>query len=130
MKKSLVSLSHAIHGLTHAIKTERNLRFFVIGHLVLLLLALALKVDLFSMLASTFAAGLFVTVELLNTAIERLADTVDDCEKKRNAGHYHHGIKLTKDVGSAASLIMLILYVCCIALIAVPYTLYFLSGQA
>ncbi len=130
MKKSLLSLGHAIHGLTHAIKTERNLRLFVFGHLLLMLVALVARVDLFSILASTFVAGLFITVELLNTAIERLADTVDDCEKKRNAGHYHHGIKLTKDVGSAASLIMLTLYIGCIVLITVPYTLYFLLGQA
>lgn len=129
MKKTFKSFGHAVHGLIHAISTERNLKFFILGHTALLTLAIAFRIDLLSILASTFIAGLFVTVELLNTAIERLADTVDDCEKQRNAGHYHHGIKLAKDVSSAASLVMLTLYVGCIALITLSYATYFLMQQ-
>ena len=129
MKKTFKSFGHAMSGLVHAIKTERNLKFFVLGHTTLLALAIVFRVDLLSILASTFIAGLFVTVELLNTAIERLADTIDDCEKQRNAGHYHHGIKLTKDVSSAAALVMLSLYVGCVLLITVSYAVYFLMQR-
>ena len=129
MKKTFQSLGYAISGLVHAIKNERNLRSFLLVHLALLVLAILFHIDILSMLVLTFVAGLFVTVELLNTAIERLADTVDDAEKTRNGGHYHHGIKLTKDVSSAAALIMLLLYVSCILLIAVPYSIYFLTQK-
>lgn len=99
---------------------------FLLGHAALLLLGIIVRVDLPSLLIATFIAGLFVVTELFNTAIERLADTIDDCEKKRNGGHYHLGIKQTKDVASAAALIMLLLYAGCILLIALPYILYLL----
>ncbi len=124
MKKSVQSLGHAIRGLVHALKHERNLRMFVLGHTVLLLIGIVVRVDILSLLIATFIAGLFVAVELLNTAIERLADTVDDCKKTNLGGHYHIGIKQTKDVASAASLIMLILYGISVVLIALPYVLY------
>lgn len=124
MKKSFNSLGHALRGLSHAIREERNLRAFILGHTALLLLGIILRIDILSLFLATFIAGLFITVELLNTAIERLADTIDDCEKKRNGGHYHLGIKQTKDVASAAALIMLVVYISSIILIAVPYILY------
>ncbi len=124
MKKSAQSLGHATRGLLHALKHERNLRMFVLGHTLLLLLGTVLRVDLISLLVATLVAGIFVSIELLNTAIERLADTVDDCEKTRLGGHFHVGIKQAKDVASAAALIMLIVYGACIALIALPYILY------
>lgn len=124
MKKSFQSLGHALRGLSHAVQEERNLRFFIAGHVVLLLIGIIVRVDLLSLFLATFVAGFFVVTELLNTAIERLADTIDDREKTRNGGHYHLGIKQAKDVASAASLIMLILYGGCILLIALPYILY------
>lgn len=125
MRKTASSLGHSLRGLSHAFTEERNLRFFLIGHVVLLLLGISVRIDLFSLVFSTFAAGLFVTTELLNTAIERLADTIDDCEKTKQGGHYHIGIKQTKDVAAAASLIMLAVYAGCIAIIALPYAIYF-----
>lgn len=125
MKKTAHSLGHSLRGFNHAIREERNLRFFLVGHIVLLAIGIGVRVDLFSLVLSTFAAGLFIVTELLNTAIERLADTMDDCEKTKLGGHYHVGIKHTKDVAAAASLIMLILYGGCIMLIALPYALYF-----
>lgn len=97
---------------------------FVLGHALLLLFGIVLRVDLLSLLVSTLVAGIFVSIELLNTAIERLADTVDDCEKTRLGGHFHVGIKQAKDVASAAALIMLAVYAACIVLIALPYVLY------
>ena len=123
MKKTVRSLGHSLEGLVHALKTERNLRCFVIGHCGILAIGFGLRIDLFSLLLLTIFAGLFIAVELLNTAIERLADTIDDCEKTRNSGHYHLGIKQTKDVAAAGSLITLILYAITTLLILTPYIL-------
>lgn len=75
----------------------------------------------FILILSLFG-GFFVVIELLNTAIERLADTFDDYEKKHRGGHYHPGIKMTKDVGAAASLVALLLYGMC--LLITGYTMY------
>ena len=124
MKKTVRSLGYSLTGLSHALKSESNLRRFLLGHIALILLAVYLHIDLFSMVLLTFAAGFFVTVELLNTAIERLADTLDDCEKTQRGGHYHPGIKLTKDVAAAASLIALIVYGATLIVVALPYLIF------
>lgn len=129
MQKSIKSLGHSIEGFIEAWKYERNLRTFVVGHLALLLLGVACNIDLFSLLILTFAAGLFLVVELLNTAIERLADTIDDCKKVQEKGHFHPGIKMTKDVGAAASLIALLLYLALLTLIVLPYAFMWYSQQ-
>ncbi len=126
MKKAARSFGYAFSGFVHAIRSERNLRFFSFGHIALLCIGMIVRVDLLSLIIATFAASLFIVTELLNTAIERLADTVDDCEKTRLGGHFHIGIKQTKDVASAASLIMLTMYGCTIMLIALPYILFLL----
>ena len=121
MKKTVRSFGHALEGLLHAMKEEANLRRFIIGHVVLVVLGLILGIDILSLLLATIFAGLFVSIELLNTAIERLADTLDDFEKKRNQGHYHLGIKQTKDVAAAGSLVALLIYGITILLILAPY---------
>ncbi len=124
MKKTISSLGHSLEGLAHALKTEVNLRRFVIGHCILLALGIWLGIDMVSLFVITIFAGVFLAIELLNTAIERLADTLDDCEKTRNGGHYHLGIKQTKDTAAAGSLIALIVYGGVLAIILPPYILF------
>jgi len=128
MEKTVKSFGHSIEGFREAWKHERNLRGFVIGHLAVIFISISLRIDVFSLILLSLAAGFFIVVELLNTAIERLADTFDDCEKKTNSGHFHPGIKMTKDVGAAASLVALLLYLGLLTLIALPYAFLWLSS--
>lgn len=123
MKKTVRSLGYSIIGLTHAMKSETNLRRFVLLHILILLIGIWFHVNIFLLLITSVFAGLFMSVELLNTAIERLADTVDDIEKKHHGGHDHSGIRLTKDTAAAASLIALIVYVVIVILGFLPYVL-------
>jgi len=97
---------------------------------LLMLIGIWIRMDIFVLLSACIFAGFFVVIELLNTAIERLADTVDDCEKTHRGGHYHHGIKLTKDVAAAAALIALLLYIALITLTFLPYVLYYFRPTA
>lgn len=127
MKKIARSFGYSITGLVHALHSERNLRCFILGHSALLLLGISFGIDLLSLLVITIIAGMFIVVELLNTAIERLADTLDDCEKTRLGGHDHLGIKQTKDVASAAALVMLTVYLACATLMTLPYIFYFFA---
>lgn len=120
MQKTARSLGFAISGLVHAIRTERNLQLFVLAHILIIAAGMLLRFNVFEWLLVGFFGGFFVTAELLNTAIERLADTVDDLEKQRQTGHYHHGIKYTKDIGAAASLIALIIDIVLLALLFTP----------
>ena len=129
MKRTVKSLGHAVEGLVHALKYERNLRRFVLGHTLLMLVGFLLHVDLISIILATMLAGFFVVVELLNTAIERVTDTFDDYLKTARGGHEHPGVKMAKDVGSAASLIALTVYVSMIVLLMLPYIIYALAGR-
>lgn len=129
MKRTAKSFGHALEGLLHALKYERNLRRFVIGHAVLLCAGIAVRIDLFSLILATLMAGFFVVVELINTAIERVTDTFDDHLKSARGGHEHPGVKMAKDVGSAASLVALTMYGVMVMLVVLPYVIFLLSTR-
>jgi diacylglycerol kinase len=120
MKRMIKSFGFSLSGLWHAISHERNIQLFLYGHGLLILIAgyFRLFTREEALIITIFAMGFLIT-ELINTSIERLADTVDDHEKKRNAGHFHVGIQQTKDVSAAASLIALTLEVIIIVYILV-----------
>lgn len=100
-----------MEGLVHAFKSERNLRHFILAHIFLMLVFVWFGVhDLFQLLFIAMIGGFFVVVELINSAIERLTDTIDDMEKSRKSGNFHPGIKMSKDVAAAASLVALVIY--------------------
>lgn len=127
MKRAAKSFGHAVEGLLHALKYERNLRLFVLGHTLVVSAALLLRIDLLSILLVTIMAGFFVVTELVNTAIERVTDTFDDHLKSARGGHEHPGVKMAKDVGSAASLIALLMYGAVLLLTALPYIFYVIA---
>ena len=128
MKKIVKSFSFSIEGLRAAWKEERNFRNFVIFHAVLCIVSIVLRIDLISLILLTFVAGFFLVVELLNTSLERLADAFDDREKQKQGGHYHIGVKAAKDMGAAASLIALVLYIALIVLLILPIVIYWFLG--
>ncbi len=123
MKKTAKSLGHSIAGLIHAVRIEKNIQKFIALHIVVMAVGVfLLKAEaFFVMIISLIPAGFFLTIELLNTSLERLSDTVDDMEKKARGGNLHAGIKQTKDVAAAASLIALHVYVIMIGLMYIPY---------
>jgi undecaprenol kinase len=127
MKRATRSLGFALSGLIHAFRHERNLQLFAFGHLMVcgVLLGVARAQSILFILILSLVGGFFIVIELLNTAIERLADTFDDYEKKHRGGHYHPGIKMTKDVGASASLVALFLYGIC--LLNLLYGLYMIT---
>ncbi len=129
MKRTRKSFGHAVEGLVHAVKYETNLRRFIIGHILLVLLGFLLGIDLIFLVLATLTAGFFVVVELINTAIERVTDTFDDHLKTARGGHEHPGVKMAKDVGSAASLVALAIYGAMLTLILLPYVLMALNSR-
>jgi len=88
---------HAAAGIVHAFRVETNFRI----HVLLLLLTIALGVALhISAIEWLFIAGcsmLVLSMELLNTAVEKLCDLV--------TAEYHPLIKIIKDVAAGAVLI-------------------------
>lgn len=121
MRKASKSLKFALDGLVHAVREERNIRLFLLWHVIVIALGVAFGIPIAGWILIGFLAGIFLITELLNTAMERIIDAFDDCEKKRNSGHYHPGLKAAKDVAAAASLVALILEIIMLALIAYPF---------
>ncbi len=123
MKHILKSAGFALSGLSHAIKTERNIQQFLIGLLVYCAVGIYVGFFLAEWIVVFLLACFFLMVELLNTAMERLADTIDDGQKKKHGGHYHIGIKQAKDVAAAASLIALCIVTTLLGIMLVSHVL-------
>ncbi|MDD5056021.1 MAG: diacylglycerol kinase family protein [Candidatus Peribacteraceae bacterium] len=110
MRLTIKSLGHALSGLKHAFVQERNVRKFLMLWGGLAVAALLLKFEIVQWIIFLLVGLCFLTVELINTAIERITDTIDDDRKQANSGHFHPGIKMAKDVAAAASLLALIMF--------------------
>ncbi len=124
MRHTVRSLRHAIEGLTHALATERNLLRFTVVYIAFLLLGAWLGIAKSDWMALVIAGMTFVSVELLNTALERFVDAFDEHRRRANDAHDRHlGLKATKDVASAASLIGLLCVAITIILVFYPHVL-------
>jgi diacylglycerol kinase (ATP) len=90
------SFGPALAGLLWALKTQRNLQVHAIAMLLVLVAGLGLKIETWEWCAVALAVGLVWTAELLNTAIEVLADRVTQ-EREES-------IRRVKDSAAAAVL--------------------------
>lgn len=111
MRRMARSMGFALSGLVHAVRAERNIQQFLAGLLLYVCIGVYLGFWISEWIIVGFTSACFLIVELLNTAIERFADVVDDGEKTRRGGHFHIGIKQAKDVAAAASLVALVIVV-------------------
>jgi diacylglycerol kinase (ATP) len=96
-KNPLVSFRHAVEGLGHAFRTQRNMRFHILTFLVVFLAGLILRLPRVEMLALVFCAALVMITEMFNTAIEATVDMITQS--------YHPAAKFIKDVAAGAVLI-------------------------
>lgn len=97
MLKLITSIRHAINGIVYAIATERNLR---IQGLIFILALTGLFVFNVSKSESLIILGisaLVFSLELINTAIERLVDEVSP--------EYRNEIGIIKDVMAGAVMV-------------------------
>ncbi len=62
-----------------------------------------------------------MVVELINTAVERLADALDHNRKLDGTAGFHPMLKAAKDVAAGASLITLFLVIATLAIVFYPY---------
>lgn len=117
----LRSFRHALNGLLHAYARERNLQVFTVVYALILGLGGYVRLLTWEWLALILAGGLFLAVELLNTAIERLSDVLDHERKLLGREAYHEGMKWTKDVSASASLVSLIVVIAVVVMVFWPY---------
>ncbi len=121
MQQTIKSFGFACAGLWHALQTERNLKRFAITYLFILLLGIVCKLSQYEWVALIISCGLFFSIELLNTALERLVDTLDDYQKQLLGNNLHIGLKLTKDVASSAALAGLVTVIAVLCIVFPPH---------
>jgi diacylglycerol kinase len=121
------SFGFAFAGLWHAFVYEFNLKVFLCIYLFSILLGILFHIDPMSWVLLQLAGGTFLTIELINTALERLSDAFDDHTKKQDDFRYIT-IKTTKDVAAGASLLAACTWALAMAIIFYPHVMVWWHG--
>lgn len=106
---------HAIHGVMHVVKHERNARVHLLFAVAAALLGLLLDLSNNELAAVFFAIIIVFLSEIFNTAIERTLDLIDIEENPR--------IKIIKDMSAGAVLVAAVAAVLIGFTIFTPYVL-------
>lgn len=93
----LKSFGFAFNGIKLFFRSEHNARIHVVVAGIALLAASLLKIEKNEWMAIILAIGFVITTEIMNTAIEKIADFISP--------GYHDKIKIIKDLAAAAVLV-------------------------
>ena len=104
------SAGHALRGLVSAWRSERNIRLFLCGFIAVIVVLLWLSVSLLDLVVVIVSALVFLAVELINTAIERVVDALDEHLKKDHQAENFVALKSAKDIAASASLVCLLAF--------------------
>ncbi len=96
-KNPLDSFRHAVEGVIHTFRTQRNMRFHFFTVALVLLSGLLFRLGRLEMLALLFAASLVIVAEMFNTAVEVVVDMITQT--------YHPAAKFAKDIAAGGVLI-------------------------
>ena len=96
-KNPLHSFRHAVEGVIHTFRTQRNMRFHFFTVAVVLLSGLLFRLERVEMLVLLFTSSLVLIAEMFNTAVEVVVDMITTS--------YHPAAKFAKDIAAGAVLI-------------------------
>jgi diacylglycerol kinase (ATP) len=96
-KNPLDSFRHAVEGVVHTFRTQRNMRFHFFTVILVLATGLLYRLPRTEMLVLLFTAALVLVTEMFNTAVEAVVDMITQS--------YHPAAKFAKDVAAGAVLI-------------------------
>ncbi len=91
------SLMYAFRGIVHTVRSQRNARIHLSILTLVIIVGLWLRLSLQEWAIITIVSGLVLSLELLNSALEHLADRVEP--------EFDHHIMRTKDAAAGAVLI-------------------------
>jgi diacylglycerol kinase (ATP) len=97
LRKWIKSANHAIEGILHAAKTQRHMRYHLYTAVIILLLSFSLGISWVEFIALVVLSVIVISVEMLNTAIEAIADVLFK--------EYDPRAKAIKDIAAGAVLI-------------------------
>lgn len=113
MKKFLKSFVYAFNGIFTSIKNERNIKIHIVIMILVIIFGIILKISKTEWLICIILFGLVISMELINSAIEKVVDLVTK-EKNEQA-------KIIKDTAAGAVLVTAIAAAIIGFLIFVPY---------
>ena len=96
-KNPLGSFRHAVDGILHTFRSQRNMRFHFLIAVLVLFAGLVIRLPRVEMLILLGTVALVFLCEMLNTAVEAVVDMVTQT--------YHPAAKFAKDVAAGAVLI-------------------------
>ena len=99
--KILRSFDYAWQGFKYAFTTQTNFRIHLVLAVLAILLGICLHITVMEWLFVSICIALVLFAELINTAVEKLADMVHK--------DHHPEIKLVKDVSAGAVLIIAVI---------------------
>jgi diacylglycerol kinase len=111
------SFKYAFAGIRSCFESELNFRIHSLFAIIALLLSYVLKISAIEWIAICFCIAFVVTMEILNTAVEKLCDIVHK--------EMHPGIKKVKDMSAGAVLVAAIFSVITGAVIFLPKIYHF-----
>lgn len=113
IKSRIASFGYAIKGILKLLKSESNFQIEVVVAVVVTIAGFLVELTTTEWLFQVAAIGLVLSCEALNTAVEKLADTVQPEQDKR--------IEIVKDVAAGAVLLASIAAVIIGVIIYSPY---------
>jgi len=116
----LSSFRLAISGILTAIKQERNVKIHLVISILVIVLGIINDLSKQEWLFIAFCIGLVISLELVNTAIERVVDLVTD--------KYHPLAKEAKDIAAGAVFVAAILSVIVGGIIFIPKIVEAITG--
>jgi diacylglycerol kinase len=93
----LKSFKYAFNGLKVLIRDEHNSRIHLVIAILVIILGFIFKISMYEWIAVCFAIGFVITTEIINSALENLADFVSP--------DTNNIIKKVKDLSAAGVLI-------------------------
>lgn len=97
LRKWIRSANHAIEGILHASKTQRHMRYHLFSAIAVLMVSFALGINWTEFVVLITLAIIVISVEMLNTAVEVIADVLFT--------EYDERAKAIKDIAAGAVLI-------------------------
>ena len=103
MKKFLNSFKYAFNGIKAGFLQERNVKIDLIIMILVIIAGIIFKINKYEWIVCIILFGLIISLEMINTAIERTVDLVtkEKSELAKNAKDISAGAVLVSAIASA-----------------------------
>ena|SRR5688572_6066110 len=119
MKTFIKSILFAFLGIKQFFSRERNAKIQTVIAIIAIALGFTLSLSSFQWMLVLFCIGLVISLEMINSAIEKYCDLVTT--------DFHPGIKIIKDVAAGAVLIASLMSLVIGLIIFIPALVKFLN---